>query len=127
MYTSDNHSREDKVPENPNRDHLCLEKNLELLLFIRLWNLSDNQPGFAMTKRGKLQANSRCRRGDLILPILLLQLLNNWGSVLVESFKYDPSFIEPSLKAPWWPQHQLNCYLVFPTSASFLQVVTEDS
>ena len=49
-----------------------VKENLMLMLFIiRLWNFRQNQPGLALTNRGKLEeAKSRKRRrGDLILPI----------------------------------------------------------
>ena len=49
-----------------------VKENLMLMLFIiRLWNFRQNQLGFALTNRGKLEeAKSRKRRrGDLILPI----------------------------------------------------------
>ena len=49
-----------------NRGHLWKRR----VCAVRLWDLRLNQPGLALTKRGKLEANRRRRRkGDLILPI----------------------------------------------------------
>ena len=46
------------------------ENLMSMLFIIRLWNFRQNQLGFALTNRGKLEAKSRKRRrGDLILPI----------------------------------------------------------
>ena len=85
MHTFDSRSREDGIPGNQNRGHLWKRR------VVRLLDLRLNQPGLALTKRGKLEANNRRRRrkGDLILPIAGAAPVTNWVSIRVKSFKYN--------------------------------------